>query len=189
VTAHPRAHILQLSTWAGQKRPYGWESARVALAENDQIVAGAQILFRRLPFRLGTMAYLPMGPLLANNAQREALWRAIDDVCRKRRAAFLKWEPGIPEPGDPPHDFERYGFRQSGQTIQPPRTILIDISGDDDTILARMNQGTRRKIRQSQKHGIRYYEAARSDVSKFTQMMETTGSRNEFGVHEPGYYT
>ncbi|HLU09789.1 MAG TPA: peptidoglycan bridge formation glycyltransferase FemA/FemB family protein, partial [Oceanobacillus sp.] len=63
VTAHPRAHILQLSTWAGQKRPYGWESARVALAENDQIVAGAQILFRRLPFRLGTMAYLPMGPL------------------------------------------------------------------------------------------------------------------------------
>ena len=189
VNAHPRAHILQLSAWAGQKRPYGWESARVALADGDQIVAGAQILFRRLPFRLGTMAYLPMGPLLADNGQREALWQAIDDLCRQRRAAFLKWEPGIPEEGDPPPDFERYGFRQRNQTIQPPRTILIDISADDETVLGRMNQGTRRKIRQSQKHDIHYYEAARADVSKFTRMMETTGSRNEFGVHEPGYYS
>lgn len=189
VTAHPRAHLLQLSAWAGQKRPYGWDSARVALADGDQIVAGAQILFRRLPLGLGTMAYLPMGPLLANNAQREALWLAIDDLCRQRRAAFLKWEPGIAEEGDPPPDFARYGFRQSVQTIQPPRTILIDITGDDENILARMNQGTRRKIRQSQKHDIRYYEASRADVSKFTHMMETTGSRNAFGVHEPDYYT
>jgi lipid II:glycine glycyltransferase (peptidoglycan interpeptide bridge formation enzyme) len=189
VVAHPRAHILQLSAWAGQKRPYGWESARIALADGDQIVGGAQILFRRLPFRLGTMAYLPMGPLLTERGQRESLWRAIDDVCRQRRAAFLKWEPGILEEGDPPHDFARYGFRQSGQTIQPPRTILIDIGDDGETILSRMNQGTRRKIRQSQKHNIRYYEASRADAAKFTRMIQTTGSRNEFGVHESGYYT
>ena len=51
-----------------------------------------------------------------------------------------------------------------------------------------MNQGTRRKIRQSQKNDIRYYEGTRADVAKFTAMMQTTGSRNEFGVHEPGYY-
>jgi lipid II:glycine glycyltransferase (peptidoglycan interpeptide bridge formation enzyme) len=188
VVTHPRTHIFQLSAWAGQKRPYGWESARVALGDGEQIVAGAQILFRRLPFRLGTMAYLPMAPLFADGGQREALWRAIDEVCRQHHAAFLKWEPGIPEAGDPPPDFARYGFRQSGQTIQPPRTILIDI-GDDETILARMNQGTRRKIRQSQKNNIHYYEASRADVDKFTRMMQSTGSRNEFGVHEPGYYT
>jgi lipid II:glycine glycyltransferase (peptidoglycan interpeptide bridge formation enzyme) len=189
VTRHPRAHILQLSAWAGQKRPYGWESARVALAnDGGDIVAGAQLLFRRLPFGLGTMAYLPMGPLLTAGEQRQMLWRAIDGMCRQRRAAFLKWEPGIPEDGDPPPDFARYGFR-AAQTIQPPRTILIDISADDETILARMNQGTRRKIRQSQKNDIRYYEASRADVEKFTRMMQTTGSRNEFGVHEPGYYT
>jgi lipid II:glycine glycyltransferase (peptidoglycan interpeptide bridge formation enzyme) len=51
-----------------------------------------------------------------------------------------------------------------------------------------MNQGTRRKIRQSQKNGIRYYEGTRADVAKFNAMMHTTGSRNAFGVHEPGYY-
>ncbi len=51
-----------------------------------------------------------------------------------------------------------------------------------------MNQGTRRKIRQSQKNGIRYYEGTRADVATFNAMMQTTGSRNEFGVHAPSYY-
>jgi lipid II:glycine glycyltransferase (peptidoglycan interpeptide bridge formation enzyme) len=113
----------------------------------------------------------------------------VDGVCRQRRAAFLKWEPGIFEAGDPPLDFTRHGFHASTQTIQPPRTILIDISGDDESILARMNQGTRRKIRQSQKNSVRYYEASRDDLVKFTRMMQTTGSRNDFGVHEPSYYS
>jgi len=82
----------------------------------------------------------------------------------------------------------KWGFRDSPQTVQPPRTILIDIGGDDETIMARMNQGTRRKIRQSQKNGIRYYEGTGEDVVTFTGMMQITGQRNDFGVHEPGYY-
>jgi lipid II:glycine glycyltransferase (peptidoglycan interpeptide bridge formation enzyme) len=72
--------------------------------------------------------------------------------------------------------------------VQPPRTVLIDISGTEDSILARMNQGTRRKIRQSLKNDIRYWQAAREDVPRFTAMMNTTGERNAFGVHEPRYY-
>jgi lipid II:glycine glycyltransferase (peptidoglycan interpeptide bridge formation enzyme) len=185
-----RGHILQTSAWAGLKRPYGWEAARTALNdEDDQIVAGAQLLFRRLPFRLGTMAYLAMGPYFTYHEQREPLWTAIDALAKKGGAAFLKWEPGIPERGTAPPDFARYGFRPSPQTVQPPRTILVDIAADDETILARMNQGTRRKIRQSQKNDVHYIEVTRRDgVKRFTDMMQTTGARNEFGVHEPSYY-
>jgi lipid II:glycine glycyltransferase (peptidoglycan interpeptide bridge formation enzyme) len=65
---------------------------------------------------------------------------------------------------------------------------MIDISGDEDTILARMNQGTRRKIRQSLKNGITYLESTKADVAIFTGMMNITGERNAFGVHEPAYY-
>lgn len=188
IEQHPRSHLLQTSAWAGLKRPYGWQAARVALAQRDQIIAGAQLLFKRLPFRLGTMAYLPMGFTLTHADQRAALWRAVDVVAREHGAAFLKWEPGLYQPGDAPHDFARYHFRQSAQTIQPPNTILIDIDGDEEAILARMNQGTRRKIRQSAKGGVHVFEASRADVERFTRMMHTTGERNAFGVHEPAYY-
>jgi lipid II:glycine glycyltransferase (peptidoglycan interpeptide bridge formation enzyme) len=187
VHAHPRGHLLQKSAWAGLKRPYGWAAARVGLAHQGALVAGAQLLFRPLPYRLGTMAYLPFGASVSHPDQREPLWRAIDRAAKAHHAAFLKWEPGF-FLDEPPPDFERFGFRASTHTVQPPRTILIDIAGDAETILARMNQGTRRKIRQSAKNGVRIFEAARDDIPRFTRMMHETGERNTFGVHEPAYY-
>ncbi|MBW4438610.1 MAG: peptidoglycan bridge formation glycyltransferase FemA/FemB family protein [Pleurocapsa minor GSE-CHR-MK-17-07R] len=189
VHARPRAHALQLSGWAGLKRPYGWGSARVALADKTgALVAGAQMLLRPLPLRLGTMAYLPFGPILTHYDQRDALWDAIHAAARGAHASFLKWEPGFLLDGAAPPDFSRYGFRESAQTIQPPRTVMIDIRPDEDAILARMNQGTRRKIRQSLKGDVRYVQATRDQVRLFTDMMQTTGARNAFGVHEPSYY-
>ncbi len=187
VAAQPRAHALQQSAWGDLKAAYGWGVERVALEQDRQIVAGAQLLFRALPFRLGTMAYLPMGGYVTDDSQWERLWTAVATVAKRHHAAFLKWEPGIYRDESQP-DFASFGFRPSPQTVQPPRTILIDIAADDDAILARMNQGTRRKIRQSLKNGITYKEGEKSDVAKFTAMMQTTGSRNEFGVHEPAYY-
>ena len=189
VAAHARAHILQTSNWAALKGAYGWGSDRVALVEGGRIVAGAQLLFRALPFRLGSLAYVAMAPLLNDPAHEQPLWAAIDDCARRHRAGFVKWEPGIYADGELMPDFARLGFRASDQTIQPPRTVLIDISADDETILARMNQGTRRKIRQSLKNGVEYRQStSRADVAKFNAIIQVTGSRNAFGVHEPAYY-
>jgi lipid II:glycine glycyltransferase (peptidoglycan interpeptide bridge formation enzyme) len=230
VRANPRAHVLQQSAWGDLKSRYGWTSDRVALTDDaGQIVAGAQLLFKPLPLKLGTLAYLAMGPVLsteyrvqstqpvvggqwsgaseaANSEQRSAisykpsatntspatshqsLATAIDACARRHHAAFLKWEPGIYAAGEVVPDPVALGFHRSPQTIQPPRTVLIDIRGTEDAILGRMNQGTRRKIRQSLKNDIRYWQAAREDVPRFTSMMQTTGERNAFGVHEPHYY-
>jgi lipid II:glycine glycyltransferase (peptidoglycan interpeptide bridge formation enzyme) len=196
VRQHPHAHALQLSAWGALKHTYGWEVERVALAQDGQIVAGAQLLFRRLPLRLGTMAYMGMGPLFppllrgrgSGGEGVTEVWHAIHACARRHRAVFLKCEPGIYKPDEPQPDMTAFGFRPALQTIQPPRTIVIDIQSSDDAILARMNQGTRRKIRQSQKNDIRYYEGTRADVAKFNSIMQTTGERNAFGVHAPDYY-
>lgn len=188
VHAHPRAHVLQAARWADLKGAYGWSSDRVALADGDRIVAGAQILFRPLPFWLGTLAYVAMGPLITDPAQEAPLWDAIHKCAKRHGAAFLRCEPGIFGATERQPDLAAFGFRPTDQTIQPPNTVLIDISADDETILARMNQGTRRKIRQSLKNDVRYSEGTRADMDKFNTIMQTTGSRNEFGVHAPDYY-
>ena len=188
VTHHPRAHVLQTAAWGTHKRDFGWQLSRVALTALDsgEIVAGAQVLYRMSP--IGSMAYIPMGPLVTAENQWATLWGAVRKRAAQHRAIFLKIEPGIYRDSSAP-DFAKWGFRPAPQTIQPPRTILIDVRGDDDTIMARMNQGTRRKIRKSLKSDIHYYEGAQDDVAKFNAMMQTTGSRNAFGVHSANYYT
>lgn len=188
ILSHHRGHILQLSTWGTLKSEFGWTVDRIALEdEQHTIVAGTQVLLRPLPFRLGSMAYIPMGPYANTESQYTALWDAIQKrVVRQHGAAFLKLEPGIYT--DSPPDFTKWGFNVSPHTIQPPRTILIDIGDEEDAILARMNQGTRRKIRQGAKKGVRYFEAKREDVARFNTIMQSTGERNDFGVHSPAYY-
>lgn len=188
VRAHPRGHLLQTAGWGAHKRAFGWEDALVGVTDGaGTLVGGALLLFRALPARLGKMAYVPMGPLFSRSADESSVWGAIHAEAKRHHAAFLKWEPGL-YLDTPAPDMARLGFLPSRQTIQPPRTIVIDLSGDEETLLTRMNQGTRRKIRQSMKNDVRYYEGTRADVGTFNAIMQVTGTRNAFGVHAPEYY-
>ena len=188
VEAHPRAHLLQTSAWGALKTAFGWQAERIALARQDgAIAAGVQVLYRPLPLGLGRLAYAPFGPLVdwADDAQVRALTDAVDRAVKRRRAALLKIEPGY---GLESVDFTRWGYRLSPQTVQPPRSYLVDLSGDDDAILARMNQGTRRNIRKSERYEVTVREGTREDVASFNALMRETGERDTFGVHVPSYY-
>ncbi|PJF21075.1 MAG: hypothetical protein CUN56_12945, partial [Phototrophicales bacterium] len=81
VHTHPRAHILQLSAWGKLKSEFGWSTTQVTLQRQTEIIAGAQILFRPLPFGLGTMAYIPMGPYHTTAQIEKPLWEKIDETA------------------------------------------------------------------------------------------------------------
>lgn len=180
---HPNAHILQTHTWGVLKHDFGWDVEQILSPTTNlqSATSGAQILFRRLPFGL-TFAYLPRGPVGDNWDQ---LWPAVDAVCRKRGAIFLKVEPDLWETPDniqqtPP------GFITVSHTIQPPRTLIIDLRSDEQAILGRMKQKTRYNIRLAQKKGVTVRPS--SDFSAFQHLMELTGQRDAFGVHSLEYY-
>ena len=184
VAAQSRAHLLQLSAWGALKAQFGWGARIVALGTGEAIQTGALVLLKGLPLGLGKMAYVPMGGFAAEPSVYPLLWKA---VARETGAAFIKLEPGHYPPGTAP-DLARMGFQKSPQTIQPPRTIVIDIAADDETIMRRMNQGTRRKIRKSLKSGIDFKEGAHADINAFSRLMTRTGERNAFGVHSEAYF-
>lgn len=183
-------HILQTSNWGRLKADFGWEAERIALKDDSGIVAGVLVLYRRLPFRLGTLAYVPRGPVVdwADTKAVEALLLAIGDAARRRKAILLKLEPDLPDTPANRESLAGLGFRESAQTVQPPRTILIDISGSEDNILARMNQGTRRKIRTAAKKDVAVEQSGAAGIDAFNALMAVTGERNEFGVHSGDYY-
>lgn len=206
VSAHPQAHILQLPDWGALKAQFGWQASRIALAAGSQLVAGAQILYRPLPVRLGSLAYIPKGPLTPPDwwespEQLAPLWAAIHAEARRQGARWLTVEapdPPIPADGDIPTgaaEAARYaaalsaaGFRPGLHSIQPVRTIVLDIRADPEEILARMKQKTRYNIRLSEKKEVTVRQATAADLDSFAAMMQITGQRDAFGVHAPGYY-
>jgi lipid II:glycine glycyltransferase (peptidoglycan interpeptide bridge formation enzyme) len=189
---HPTAHLLQTSAWGVLKASFGWQVARIiagpqALASGNQFTSlGAQVLFRRLPLGL-SFAYLPRGPVgRADMEGWSALWAEVDEVVRRQRGLFLKVEPDLWENEFPGGQEPPTGFQSSPHSIQPARTLLVDLQGTEDQILARMKQKTRYNIRLAVKRGVIVRPCA--DLGLFSQLMVETGQRDRFGVHSPDYY-
>jgi lipid II:glycine glycyltransferase (peptidoglycan interpeptide bridge formation enzyme) len=188
----PNAHLLQTGAWGELKSNFGWQAVRMSAANGGENW-GAQILFRKLPLGL-SLAYIPKGPLLKGIVRGErdklpdqSFWEEVDQICRSKRAVFLKVEPDYifrenknNETGIPA------GFQESLHAIQPMRTIIVDLIGNEEEILARMKQKTRYNIRLASKKGVKVSPS--EDLETFFELMQSTGERDQFGIHSLEYY-
>lgn len=198
VQQHPSAHFLQLREWGYFKERFGWKSSCVSILNGaDSTVAGALVLYkpvidrswlRKIPGL--TVAYIPKGPLVEwrdSQVVRELLGKVEED-CRKHNAGILKIEPNLADTRENRALLAGYGFRPSPHTVQPQSTILLDIQDDEAAILARMKSKWRYNIRLAARKEVTVREGSLDDLPAFTELMQTTGARNHFAVHEPAYY-
>ena len=189
MAARPDGHLLQLSAWARLKERFGWRSQRLALTGvRGMPVAGAQFLLRTT-YGL-TLAYVPKGPLVDwhDLAQTHSLLDALSAECRRLGAAVLKIEPELPDTAANRILLQGYGFAPSRQTIQPPSTVVVDLEGDEDAILAAMKGKWRYNVRLAARKEITVRELDRTELPVFHRLMRETGDRDAFAVHSDAYY-
>ncbi len=166
-------HLLQTPQWGALKSEFGWRA--------ETLPGGLLALFRQLPLGF-SVGYVPKAPPAGD-------WPAwlpeLERLCRQQRAVFLKIEPDAWQDDPQPFDFAAAGFRPAA-AIQPPRTVVIDLTGSEDDLLARMKQKTRYNLRLAEKKGVQVRPLA--DVTVFAEMMQVTAERDGFGIHSPAYY-
>ncbi len=185
VAAHPKGSILQTRGWGELKSEFGWEWDLARVGDS-----GAVILYRPLPLSLGTIAYVPRGPVVdwSDPQATAVLWQEMQATARRHRAWALWVEPPLLDTPAVRSQLQALGMRPTSRTIQPPRTIEIDLTPSEDDILMRMKSKTRYNIRLAERKGVEVRAGDLQDVATFYQLVETTGERNEFGVHSARYY-
>jgi lipid II:glycine glycyltransferase (peptidoglycan interpeptide bridge formation enzyme) len=188
VANHPDGHLLQTSAWAALKAHVGWQVERVALSQDGRIVAGGQVLLRRLPWGQ-TLAYVPKGPLVdwRNAAQVRMLLAALREAIAPHRPALLKLEPDLPDSPQLDLIFASYGLRR-GHTVQPRSTIHLDLQAGPEAVLAGMKQKWRYNVRLAERKEVAVRPMTEADLPAWHAMNAETGQRDSFGVHQPGYY-
>jgi lipid II:glycine glycyltransferase (peptidoglycan interpeptide bridge formation enzyme) len=182
------AHFLQTGEWGELKSRFGWQAARLIVGER-----GAQILFRRLPLGL-SIGYIPKTvdeQITAGDAER--FWQEVDALCRQRRAILCKYEPDVWTEDEAAEAHAPISTSAgapasvySPHSVQPRRTVVVDLKPAEDRILARMKQKCRYNIRLAEKKGV----SVRSwtEIAAFHQILMTTGRRDGFAVHSSAYY-
>lgn len=195
VGQHPFGHLLQTDEWAKFKRQFGWEEEIVQVGDGADIEAGATILYRWLPHRLlplASIAYTPKGPVVdwRNTEQVGKVLNRLEAAARRKRAVLLHIEPNLEQDELPGLEaqLKQAGFKPAAKNIQPRRTILLDIGGEEEDVLGRMKQKTRYNIRLAARKGVTVREGTPDDLPIFNLLMAATGKRNQFGVHSPAYY-
>jgi len=188
----PTGHVLQASAWGQLKARFGWRPVRFAAFEGSRILAAAQVLLRPLLATGLTMAYLPKGPVVDPSAPAEpatvALLSAVHRFCRQQHALSLKVEPDWEQSTAAQELLDSWGFRSSAQTVQPRRTVIIDLTAQEEAILAQMKPKNRYNIRLAQRKGVSVRSGTGQDLPVFYQLLQITGRRAGFGIHTQGYY-
>jgi lipid II:glycine glycyltransferase (peptidoglycan interpeptide bridge formation enzyme) len=75
------------------------------------------------------------------------------------------------------------------QAIQPGRSIVLDLTPDEDTLLANMKEKWRYNIRLAGRKGVQIRVAETvEDVESWYDLLQTTSIRDRFGIHSLEYY-
>lgn len=199
VNGHREGHFLQSWGWGELKAASGWYPLRLALWDtaSNTIVAAAQVLRRtapHVPLWMGYLAYIPKGPVLdwSNEVVCTAFFLQLHRCLRLSGAIVLRIELGqVADEDDSAIALKRIAQQQMypAQAVQPLRTIMLDISPDEVVVLAQMKEKWRYNVRLAGRKGVTVRVAETiEDVQAWYSLLETTGERDQFGIHTLAYY-
>lgn len=185
VKSAPRADLLQSWEWGEFKRLGGWEPLRILVLDDEQAVAGAQLLSRRV---IGVPSlYAPRGPWWRDDSSGVAGLDALGAWLRRNRpsgAPFLRVDPPITEPGP----LTALGFRAAPRQVQPRATIVVDLTPDAEKLLAAFNSRVRYNARHAIKKGVEVSEGGVEDARPFWELLSATAERKGFVERDLSYF-
>ncbi len=197
VTNSTHGHLLQSWGWGELKALVGWSPLRLALFDGEQIIAAAQVLrrtARHVPLRAGHLAYIPRGPVIewSQPALCTSFFSQLTTFLRGQGAIAVRMEPDqvidVPEAASALERLEAICMHPTS-TVQPLRTIIVDLSPGEEVLLAQMKEKWRYNVRLAGRKGVTIRAAQTpDDVHSWYRLLQTTGERDTFGIHTPDYY-
>ena len=187
LAALPLAHVLQTWEWGQFKARHGW-TPRYLLWQDEagQACAAALVLRRQLGCLPLRVMYAPKGPALDYNpATVNAVLGDLAALARRERAIFIKIDPDV-ESGE--WRVESGEWQESREQIQFRNTMTIDLTQDEEALLAAMHHKTRYNIRLAGRKGVAIREGDLGDLDLLYDMYRETAQRDGFIIRPLEYY-
>ena len=199
VARHPKGHFLQTSSWGMVKKTTGWEPRLLLLEEDGQPAGGIMLLKRNIPLPglHRCIYYAPRGPVIDVHDEKKCrmLFEAVKRTAKKDGAIFLKIDPDIPVQDEKFRTIlKNCGFHHNDtgmdfEGVQPGFVFRMDITPDEDTLLASMHSKTRYNIRLAQRKGVQVRLAeTREDLKTFYKVLTETAERDQFLIRGYSYF-
>jgi lipid II:glycine glycyltransferase (peptidoglycan interpeptide bridge formation enzyme) len=196
--------FLQSAMWGRFKARFGWKAKAFVVEWIDGSARPLLTLSRRIAPGI-TMTYIPWGPELPEGP----LPAATNELARALRpllphVAFIRFDPpwfveewqqaepsnAGPTPHSPlltPFSFS-VPFKRAAADIQPPDTVLVDLTPLPEDILAAMKPKWRYNIGLAEKRGVAVTQRGEQGIDLFYRLLTETAQRDGIAIHSVDYY-
>jgi lipid II:glycine glycyltransferase (peptidoglycan interpeptide bridge formation enzyme) len=185
------ASFLQSGFWGSFKARFGW-NARGFLADWGEHGQTPLMVIRR---RLGpgfSFAYMPWGPELPADFPADGRSQALVNIAQALKnllpkgTAFIRFDPPWYTEGDPSPLHKP--LTRAGADVQPPDTVLIDLTDNEKAILGGMKSKGRYNIRLASKKGVTVRQTGMEELPLFYELLKKTAKRDGIAIHSIEYY-
>ncbi len=190
-------NLLQSGFWGSHKERFGWTAFAFSVGFPGSGVAEDSFPLLVLVRELAAgqrIAYVPHGPeKLLDGWHLHDLGRRVAEAIS---GGLLYVRFDLPSPvhrgGAVPTklDFrsELAGMNPAPVDVQPPSTVVLNISGAPDDILNGMKAKTRYNIRLAERKGVVVVRAALDRFDSFYRLYRETSFRDHIAIHSDEYY-
>lgn len=164
---------MQSPAWADFQRQIG----RAVIEETADSYSYVAIVEKG---QMSNRLYCPLGPVAKDKAALKEALADLKQVAKERKLDFVRVEPTLPDLTA--EEMGLLGLVHSHHDVQPPHTVVNDVSVDDDQLMAELSQTARRYARKCDKAGIAYrvsYDP--TDVKYFIELIHEVAKRT--GMH------
>jgi lipid II:glycine glycyltransferase (peptidoglycan interpeptide bridge formation enzyme) len=175
--------MLQSGFWAGFKQEHGWRAHPFSI-EGLGEPFGLLVLTRTM-LRRFTLVYVPWGPQRDPGTGRGEFLSAVARALRPHLPPanlFLRFDLPWERAGEDP------GIVKAASDMQPPNTVVVDISPPLDDVIASMKSKTRYNIRLAAKKGVQVAEGGPEDFDRWYALYQETSRRDRIAIHSRAYY-
>ncbi|MSR86613.1 peptidoglycan bridge formation glycyltransferase FemA/FemB family protein [Candidatus Peribacteria bacterium] len=181
IKTHPEGSLWQSLEWSQFQKALQREVRIYAQMDAEQIMASALVVIDRTSLGLSTWE-IPRGPLMITDYGlriTDFIERIIADA-KENGALTIHFSPHLPFRNP------KSEIRNSGRFVMPEATRILDLTLNDEALLAQMKPKGRYNIRLAEKHGIDVEQS--DDTEAYARLGEETARRDSFRGHKAAFY-
>jgi lipid II:glycine glycyltransferase (peptidoglycan interpeptide bridge formation enzyme) len=184
----PEALFVQSPAYGAFYESMGEQAWLLGVYEGDALLGGALAVSTHA--KRGAFLYVPYGPVFDNEKiGKGAPWaeafgllcESLKQISKKEAFDFIKISPFLEDTKEYTALFDAEGFRPAPLHVLAEQTWILDITPEEEQLLANMNKNHRNLIRRCIREGVRV-EIKTDDeaLKRFNDMHDEVVKRHKF---------
>jgi len=172
-------HPLQSFEWGEFRKKTGVKVIRIGLYNKDKVVSAFQLTIHKIPHTPWTIGYLPKTFLPDKEVISE-----LKKIGRQEKCIFIQLEPDVVK-----NQVPNWKLEPAAHPLFTRYTFILDLTKNEQELLAGMRPKTRYNIKVAQKNGVKIEEDNSDEAfNEYYRLTEETTKRQKFYAHSQTYH-